>query len=58
LDLNRLISPDGRYAETVDGVNVRANDGVHFSPEGSTYIGRWLIGEIESQVAPASVSTP
>ena len=58
LDLNRLISPDGRYAETVDGVNVRANDGVHFSPEGSTYIGRWLIGEIESQVAPASVSVP
>jgi hypothetical protein len=38
IDLNRIIDPDGHYAPIVDGVAVRAPDGVHVSGSG----GRWL----------------
>ena len=34
IDLNRYVSPGGKYAESIDGIRVR-DDGVHFALEGA-----------------------
>jgi peptidoglycan/LPS O-acetylase OafA/YrhL len=47
LDLNRFLYPTGKYASTIDGVQVR-NDGFHFSLEGADMVGRWLAPKISS----------
>ncbi len=41
-DLSALVSPNGKYAATVDGVTVRSPDGVHFTTAG----GAWLAPRI------------
>ena len=37
LDLNRYVSPGGKFADEIDGVPVRG-DGVHFTPQGATFV--------------------
>ena len=41
IDLNRYVSPAGKFTDTLDGVKIR-DDGVHFTVEGSAYIAKWL----------------
>jgi peptidoglycan/LPS O-acetylase OafA/YrhL len=36
--LGALVTPDGQYTQTLDGVNVRCQDGVHFSPQAGAVI--------------------
>ena len=50
LDLNAQTSRNGQYTPVIDGVNLRF-DGVHFSPEGSTWLAPWLFDAL-FQVAP------
>jgi hypothetical protein len=46
LDLNKLVCPDGRYTESVNGLQVRS-DGLHFTPEGvRQLIAPWLMPQL------------
>ena len=48
-DLNRLVSPGGRYVRTLDGVEVRAADGIHFHAEGAAWLAGPLLRRLEAQ---------
>jgi len=41
IDVNDLVSPDGVYANVLDGQTLRY-DGVHFDPEGGRKVFEWL----------------
>ena len=41
IDLNRQVSPEGRFADTIDGILIR-DDGVHFTASGGEWVSRWL----------------
>ncbi len=43
LDLASLICPGGHYARSIDGVQVRERDGVHFTRAGARFVGRSLL---------------
>ena len=46
LDLNKVVCPDGRYTESVGGLQVRS-DGLHFTPEGvRQLIAPWLLPQL------------
>jgi peptidoglycan/LPS O-acetylase OafA/YrhL len=45
-DLNALISPDDAFSPTVDQVNVRCTDGVHFTRSGGIFVGERLDPEL------------
>ena len=49
VDLNRFVSPGGKYAESIDGIRIRG-DGVHFTFDGAVYVSNWLAPQLE-QVA-------
>jgi lysophospholipase L1-like esterase len=42
LDLNHELCPDGTFAWTVDGIQVRS-DGVHLTPDGMRWLTPWLV---------------
>jgi peptidoglycan/LPS O-acetylase OafA/YrhL len=55
LDLNKVVCPDGRYTESVGGLQVRS-DGLHFTPEGvRQLIAPWLLPQL---TAIANTGTP
>ena len=43
IDLSRHLSPDGTYDRAIDGVTVRAADGVHLSEPGGEWLTPWLV---------------
>jgi peptidoglycan/LPS O-acetylase OafA/YrhL len=46
LDLNKVVCPDGKYTESIDGLQVRS-DGLHFTPEGvRQIIAPWLLPQL------------
>ena len=45
LDLNRYVSPHGKFADAINGVTIRG-DGVHFTTEGAVYVDRWLAPQL------------
>jgi peptidoglycan/LPS O-acetylase OafA/YrhL len=46
LDLNKLVCPDGRYTESIGGLQVRS-DGLHFTPQGvRQLIAPWLLPQL------------
>ncbi|TSE00190.1 acyltransferase [Skermania sp. ID1734] len=45
IDLNKKLTPDGHYTETVDGIDVRS-DGVHLTPAGVDWLTPWLVGQV------------
>ena len=45
-DLNAVVSPDRTFAASVGQVNVRCNDGVHFTRSGGIYVGLRLAPEL------------
>jgi hypothetical protein len=50
VDLNKFVSPGGRYAEYIDGVQVR-DDGVHFSAAGADMVTAWLVPQLRELLA-------
>jgi peptidoglycan/LPS O-acetylase OafA/YrhL/lysophospholipase L1-like esterase len=48
IELGKMISPGGKYSRTLDGVRVRAQDGVHFDPAGAD----WLAGRLLTRLEP------
>jgi peptidoglycan/LPS O-acetylase OafA/YrhL len=45
-DLNAVVSPDHAFSPTVDQINVRCTDGVHFTQSGGIFVGRRLAPEL------------
>jgi peptidoglycan/LPS O-acetylase OafA/YrhL len=45
VDLNGYLSPDGEYANTLEGVELRY-DGVHFNPDAAELIFQWLLPQL------------
>ncbi len=50
IDLNSFVSPGGKYAEYIDGVQVR-DDGVHFAPGGADMVTAWLVPQLRDLLA-------
>ena len=45
VDLGARLTPGG-FTRVVDGVTVRADDGVHLSPAGGRWLAPWLLGQL------------
>ena len=45
-DLNALVSPGHAFSPTVDQINVRCTDGVHFTRSGGIFVGQRLAPEL------------
>ena len=43
IDLNQMLSPDGVYTASLDGVDVRSSDGIHISPAGGELLQRQIL---------------
>jgi peptidoglycan/LPS O-acetylase OafA/YrhL len=52
IDLNRFVSPGGKYTDTINGVQVR-DDGVHFTHDGAVMIDSWLVPQIQAVASGA-----
>ena len=57
--LGKVVTPDGRYQQVVDGVNVRCADGVHFSVDAGLVVAPRLLPLLvalghSAHVAPAT----
>jgi peptidoglycan/LPS O-acetylase OafA/YrhL len=46
IDLNKFVSPGGRFSDTLDGQVIRG-DGVHFTGAGQQIIANWLIPQLK-----------
>jgi len=46
LDLNKFVSPQGKFADELNGVQVRG-DGVHFTHDGAIMVDNWLIPQLQ-----------
>ena len=47
LDLNRMLSPDGVYAASLSGVDVRSSDGIHISLGGGEFLQRQILPVVD-----------
>jgi len=56
IDLNKKVDPNNRYAEYIDGVQIRSSDGLHFTtpprwpdpnyPDGGWWLAPWLLPKL------------
>jgi hypothetical protein len=57
-DLNAVVDPNGQYDASINNVNVRCGDGVHFSPSGGIYVGLRLLPDLVALGQSHAVSSP
>ena len=57
-DLNAVVDPNGQYDASIDNVNVRCGDGVHFSASGGIYVGLRLLPDLVALGQSHAVSSP
>lgn len=57
-DLNALVSPGNAYSATVDQINVRCGDGVHFTQSGGIYVGQRLAPELAALGQAHAAASP
>jgi peptidoglycan/LPS O-acetylase OafA/YrhL len=57
-DLNAMVSPDHQFSATVDQINVRCGDGVHFTRSGGIYVGQRLAPELAALGQDHAVASP
>ena len=55
IDLNAYVDPNGQYSQYISGVEVRSDDGVHFSIPGGEWIANWLLPQIQ-QLEPKALN--
>jgi hypothetical protein len=53
LDMNALLDPDGRWTDTVEGIDVRAPDTIHLSDPGADFVAGWLMPQALGLVVPS-----
>ena len=46
VNVTDVVSPDHAFSPTVDQINVRCTDGVHFTQSGGIFVGRRLAPEL------------
>ena len=51
-DLNKVLSPDGRYTPVIDGITVRWSDGIHISQDGGEWLRPRILPEIAALARP------
>jgi peptidoglycan/LPS O-acetylase OafA/YrhL len=57
-DLASQVTPDRKFTTTIGGVNLRCNDGVHFSQSGGIYVGLRLVPELALLGQAHAASSP
>ena len=57
-DLNAVVSPDHAFSPTVDQINVRCTDGVHFTQSGGIFVGRRLAPELAALGQAHAAASP
>jgi peptidoglycan/LPS O-acetylase OafA/YrhL len=57
-NLNGLTSPDGKFTTDIGPVNLRCNDGVHFSRPGGVFIGLQLLPDLAALGQAHAASAP
>jgi peptidoglycan/LPS O-acetylase OafA/YrhL len=59
LDLNRFVSPGGKFTDELGGVSPLRGDGVHFTIEGATYVAtQWLVPKLQDVARLQPGTTP
>ena len=53
-----VVDPNGQYDASIDNVNVRCGDGVHFSASGGIYVGLRLLPDLVALGQSHAVSSP
>jgi hypothetical protein len=48
IDLGEFMCPGGRYEASRNGVAIRTEDSVHFTPQGADLARRWLFPKLEA----------
>ena len=51
LDVNKVVSPNGKFSPTLDGIPYFMDDGIHLNPEGAKAISQYLIGDLSTWAA-------
>jgi hypothetical protein len=57
-DLNTVVSPDHAYSPSVDQINVRCADGVHFTRSGGIYVGQRMAPELAALGQAHATASP
>ncbi len=57
-DLNALVSPDNQFTSDLGPVNLRCNDGVHFSRPGGVFIGLQLLPDVATLGQAHAAASP
>jgi peptidoglycan/LPS O-acetylase OafA/YrhL len=57
-DLNALVSPGHAFSPTVDQINVRCTDGVHFTRSGGIFVGQRLAPELAALGRAHATASP
>ncbi len=57
-DLNAVVSPNHAFSPTVDQINMRCTDGVHFTQSGGIYVGRRLAPELAALGQAHATASP
>jgi hypothetical protein len=47
IDLNKMLSPDGVYASSLSGIDVRSTDGIHISVSGGELLRRQILPAVD-----------
>ncbi len=48
IDLNRFVCPGGNFTQSMNGIQIRTSDGVHFTEQGSDMIVQWLFPKLNA----------
>jgi hypothetical protein len=57
-NLNKHLNPSGRYQQTLDGVDLRYQDGIHVTPAGGRLIAHWLLTQVHQLGTANRANTP
>jgi hypothetical protein len=57
-NLNKHLNPSGHYQQTMDGVNLRYDDGIHITAAGGRLIAPWLLSQIHQLGTANRAHTP
>jgi hypothetical protein len=57
-DLNQVVDPSGKYQASINNINIRCGDGVHFSPSGGIYVGLRLLPDLVALGQSHAVTSP
>jgi len=57
-NLNLVVSPDNAYTSSINGINLRCADGVHFSSSGGVFVGLQLLPDLAALGQAHATASP